>query len=385
MMELNQWSPNELKKQVVKTEKYWIEYSNGERHIDIQCGNAAYVLGYGDRDIIDAMYNGDVNFLRGNTGESSKENDELVNLICSRGNWAGMSYAVSGSDAVEAAIAMNDKYWLDLNIKKKKILAFYPGYHGTTMLGKHLRCEYAYIGRASLVPAPSWKYIEEQKSSEDQALTIIRQRLDTDTEIGCILMETMPWMGDVTPYSTNWWKSIRAMCDEYNILFIVDDVALCWGKNGTFFGWEPYNVQPDITALGKALTGGYSPLGVATCNKKVFDVISKTSWDHSHTWSPNMQGVYASLAVTKKLDSLLHRAPYIEQQLSDLGKEFGLNSRGSSLFRCFDTPKNISLADLSKVGLVAAIPGQNCIKVVSPINADEEYFTTLKDRFKRLL
>jgi adenosylmethionine-8-amino-7-oxononanoate aminotransferase len=253
------------------------------------------------------------------------------------------------------------------------------------MLGKHLRGEYPYLGRASIVQAPLWKTAAEQPIYEEHALKQVRARLETDKGIGCILMETIPWMGDVTPYSITWWKTIRSLCDEFNILFVVDDVAVCWGKNGTLFGWEPYGVQPDITALGKALTGGYSPLGVATCNKKVNDAISKHSWEHSHTWSPNMQGVYAALAVSKELDRLLPRTPYVNEQLLSIANEFGLVSRGSNLFRCYDLPREISLADLSKAGLCAAIPGYKSIKVVSPINADEEYFITLRERFKKLL
>jgi len=384
MIELKQWSIGEPNKRVVKTDGYWIEYDNGERHIDIQCGNAAYVLGYNQQPILDAMREGEVNFLRGNTGESSEKNDELVRLVCERGNWAGMGYAVSGSDAVEAAIAMNDAYWQYHHIGKRRILCFNPGYHGTTMLGKHLRGEYPYLGRASIVQAPLWKTATEQPIYEEHALKQVRARLETDKGIGCILMETIPWMGDVTPYSITWWKTIRSLCDEFNILFVVDDVAVCWGKNGTLFGWEPYGVQPDITALGKALTGGYSPLGIATCNKKVNDAISKHSWEHSHTWSPNMQGVYAALAVSKELDRLLPRTSYINEQLLSIANDFGLVCRGSNLFRCYDLPKEISLADLSKAGLCAAIPGHKSIKVVSPINADEEYFWELRVRLQKL-
>ncbi|NDB57468.1 aminotransferase class III-fold pyridoxal phosphate-dependent enzyme [bacterium] len=384
-MELNQWSLGEPKKEVINTNGYWIEYSNGEKHIDIQCGNAAYVLGYGDVDVINAMHKGQVNFLRGNTGETSQHNDELIKLICDRGNWAGAAYAVSGSDAVEAAIAMSDSYWEYHRINKKKIISFMPGYHGTTMLGKHLRGEYPYLGRASIVQAPMWKTPEQQVVAEENSLKIVRNILERDREIGCILMETIPWMADVTPYSINWWKTIRNLCDQYRVLMVVDDVAVCWGKNGTLFGWQPYGVQPDISALGKALTGGYSPLGVATCNKKVYDAISKRSWDHSHTWSPNMQGVYAALAVTKKLDALLPRSEYIGQQLLNIAQEFNLVTRGSGIFRCFDVPKQINLSDLSRVGLCAAILGQKSIKVVSPITADEEYFYIFKERFKKLL
>jgi len=383
-MELNQWSVNEPKKHVISTKGYWIEYSNGDRHIDIQCGNAAFVLGYGDDDIMDAMREGEVNFLRGNTGESAYRNDELIKLICDRGNWSGVAYAVSGSDAVEAAIAMNDAYWSYQGVNKKKIITFVPGYHGTTMLCKHFRGEYPYLGRASIIQGPIWKRAEHQAITEEHSLNMVRKVLESDNQIGCILMESIPWVGELTPYSVNWWKTIRALCDEYKILMIVDDVAVCWGKNGSLFGWQPYDVQPDITAIGKALTAGYSPLGAAACNKKVYDVISKRSWDHSHTWSPNMAGVYAALATTKKVDTLLHRSTYIEQELVKIAQEFNLNSRGSNLFRCYDLNKALSLDDLARAGLTAGIQSHKSVKVVSPINADEEYFRELRVRLQKL-
>jgi adenosylmethionine-8-amino-7-oxononanoate aminotransferase len=384
-MELNQWSPGEIRKQVIKTDKYWIEYSDGQRRLDIQCGNAAYVLGYNDQDILNAIRSSEVNFLRGNSGESSALNDQLVELICKRGNWAGLGYAVSGSDAVEAAIAMNDKYWERLGINKKKIISFSQCYHGTTMLAKHLNGEYGYLDRATIIPAPLWRYHSDQEKVEAISLAQVRAALESDKEIGGLIMETVPWVGTLRPYSKNWWETIRALCNEFKVLMIVDDVAICWGKNGSLFGWESYGVQPDISALGKSLTGGYSPLGVAVCGKRVQTVLSKNSWEHSHTWSPNMAGVSAALAVTNKIESLLHRVSYIEQQLDVIAKEFNLNSRGSGLLRSFDVNKEVSLSDLFQAGLVSAIKGNQSIKVVAPIIADDEYFETLRNSFKSLV
>lgn len=384
-MELNQWSPGESRKQVIKTDKYWIKYSNGDRHLDIQCGNSAYILGYNDQDVLDAIRNNEVNFLRGNSGESSELNDQLVKLICDRGNWAGLGYAVSGSDAVEAAVAMSDKYWERLRINKKKIISFSQCYHGTTMLAKHLNGEYGYLNRATIIPAPIWKYHQDQEEAESTALCYVRKVLESDKEIGALIMETVPWVGTLRPYSKNWWQIIRSLCNEFKILMIVDDVAICWGKNGTLFGSEPYSIQPDISALGKSLTGGYSPLGIAVCNKRVQTVLNKDSWEHSHTWSPNMAGVSAALATTKKIESLLHRVSYIEQQLYNIAKEFNLNSRGVGLLRSFDVNKEMPLADLFQAGLVAAIKGNQSIKVIAPIIADEEYFETLRNSFKLLV
>jgi adenosylmethionine-8-amino-7-oxononanoate aminotransferase len=71
-MEIKYWSPGEQEKTVTRTHGYWVEYSNGETHIDIQCGNMAYILGYGRQEIVDAVAENTVNFIRGNTGESSQ-------------------------------------------------------------------------------------------------------------------------------------------------------------------------------------------------------------------------------------------------------------------------------------------------------------------------
>jgi adenosylmethionine-8-amino-7-oxononanoate aminotransferase len=385
-MELNQWSPGEPTKTVVSTDRYWINYSNGERHLDIHSGNSAFVLGYNDSDILDAMRNTPVQFLRGNNGESSADNNELINLICTKGKWASVAWAVSGSDAVEAAIAMNDTYWQNLGQDKNKILCFAPGYHGTTMLGKHLRGDYQYMRRAVCIPATSWKLLSEQEENESTVLADVRQKLETYKGIGCILMETIPWMNDITPYSINWWQSIRSLCDEFGILMIVDDVAVCWGKNGTLFGWESYNIQPDISSIGKALTGGYSPLGAAMCNQKVNDVLTMHSWEHGHTWAPNMQGVSAALIATKKIESLLHRVPVINKELRTIADEFELTWRGENLFMCYDTNINVSIATLSSVGKLAGTNiGVNSIKVIPPLIADDEYFDALRTGLTKIL
>lgn len=384
MTELKQWSELEKHKTVTKTSGYWVHYNN-EKHIDIQSGNSAYVLGYSDDEVLNAMRENSITFLRGNSGESAESNEELIRTICSKGNWASLAWAVSGSDAVEAMIAMNDYYWQYKGQNKNKIICFDPGFHGTTMIAKHLRGEYSYFNRALIVQAPSWKTYDNRQQEEQRALDQVKMYLRTNSDVGCIMMESIPWIGDITPYSENWWKSVRFLCDKYDVLMLVDDVAVCWGKNGTMFGWQPYDVQPDISALGKALTAGYSPLGAAVCNEKVKDVLSTRSWEHGHTWAPNMQGVAASLVATKKIEVLLSRVPYIKQQLEYIAQDLDLNYRGSGLFMCMDTPKNITLGQLSSAGLAATIPGINCVKVAAPLIADDEYFYELKTRLKPLI
>ena len=383
MSEMNQWSAGEYKKKVIETYRYFIKYEDRET-IDINSGNSSYVLGYDDADIKMSMNSIDVAFLRGNSGESSTSNDTLIKYICTKGNWSGLAWAVSGSDAVEAAIAMNDFYWQCLGQNKQKIISFTPGYHGTTMLAKHLRGEYPYLNRAELINAPIWRSIEDREQQEQLALQAVRNKLQ-QSDVGCIIMETLPWFGCISPYSQNWWESIRSMCDEYKVLFVLDDVAVCYGKLGHMFGWQEYNVQPDISAIGKSLTAGYSPLGAALCNKKVYDVLQYKSWDHGHTWSPNMQGVAAAITASVKIESLLPKVPDINSSLQQIGDELGLRHRSAGLFIAYDTQQFYSLADLHSVGLTATMAGENCIKVVAPLIADDYYFHSLKHSISALL
>lgn len=383
-MEIKYWSPGEQEKTVTRTHKYLVEYSNGETHLDIQCGNMAYILGYSNQSIADAVNQNTVNFIRGNTGETAEQNNELVKQICTLGNWAAVTWAVSGSDAVEAAIAMNDSYWTARGESRDKILSFSMSYHGTTMLAKHLRGEYPGLDRAVLVDSPYWQYAYQQLSQEQIALSKIKSQLKQNSGIGCVLLETVSWAVGMAPYSTKFWQDLRTICTENNVLMIVDDVAFCWGTNGTMFGYESYGIQPDICAIGKSLTGGYSPLGAAVCTEAVKSTLNLQSWMHGHTWQPNMAGVAAALSATAQIQSLLHRVPEIERRLQAIAKQLDLNARGANTYITYDFDHEVSLANLNNVGFAASLPGGHSVKVFAPLTADDEYFDLLQAGLQRL-
>lgn len=385
-MEIKYWSPNEPQKVVRRTHQYYVEYEDNQKMIDIQCGNMAWILGYNRKDIVDAVSNNSVNFIRGNTGETSQSNDNLVKTICAIDDWAALTWAVSGSDAVEAAIAMADSYWQALGQDRQQIISFDCSYHGTTMLAKHLRGEYQGLGRAVIIQGPQWQYAYQQKGREQYTLAQIKQHLAQNPKIGSLIMETVSWSTTMAPYSLSFWQEIRKLCDEYNVLMIVDDVAFCWGTNGTMFGYQPYLIKPDICAIGKSLTAGYSPLGAAVCNVKVKNQINAHSWSHGHTWQPNMSGVAAAQIATGQITGLLDRAKTIEVELRKIADELDLNCRGANTYMAYDFDTEVSLAELAAVGKFAAsLPGGHSVKVFAPLIADEFYFNQLKTGLQSLI
>lgn len=393
------WSEGEqnTKKEVIKTEGYKVFYKDQKDYaIDITCGYGAFVLGYNNKEILNRINeNYNVAFLRGNINETCQQEEELAELITSKGNWKAVSWAVSGSDAVEAAMAMVDQYYeLKEGTHRKKVIIFDPCYVGTTMWGKHVRKAYNYWGRIISLQSPLWKTYDQQSIEEEKTLTHLRTVLnnDKDNEIGSLLMEASPWLADMIPWSKNFWKEIRKICDEYNILWVLDDVAVCWGKFGTWYSWQNFEVQPDISAIGKALSGGYSPLGAAVCNEKVYDILSANSWDHGHTWQPNMYGVTSSIEVSKYIEknNLFSKVKENNNRLVDMAKKLGCNYRGEYSMVCLDVDAKITPQDLWNHGLSTGIPDQSKvakgqIKIVSPLIADEEFFVSLETRIEKLL
>lgn len=396
---LGYWGTGEkdFKKQVLKTQGYKVYYKDSkDYHIDLSSGFGAFVLGYNNREILDRINeNYEVAFLRGNVYETCEQEEILAGKIISKGNWDSLAWAVSGSDAVEAAMAMVDTYYRIKEGKhRKKVVVFYPCFVGTTMWGKHVRGDYSYWNRIIQIQSPLWKTYDQQLEAEQKTLNELKTILekDTDKEIGSILMETSPWLDDMIPWSKNFWQEVRKICDEFDILWVLDDVAVCWGKFGSWYGWERFNVQPDISSIGKALSAGFSPLGAAVCNKKVNDVLSQISWDHGHTWQPNMWGVSAALETTKYIEenNLFENVLSSNKKIKSIAQSLNCNSRGDYSMVCLDLDHKITNQDLWNHGMATGLPitpkvAKGQIKIVTPLIADDEFFDQLNIRLKKLL
>ena len=396
--ELRAWTPGELDKVVVKTEGYWVHYKDNPKILDMQAGNSAFILGYGNREVTEAM-NEQINqiaFVRGNRGETCELSMEMGELLCSTGNWETYSWAVTGTSAMEAAVCMNDVYWKKLNFKRTQIVTFNPGYHGTSWLTKSMGLPHLseFIpDRLLSCPAPIWKDIKDRDAAEAESLTRLESLVKRHAEtIGCIVMETTPWFNGILPYSENWWKTIRSICDANDILMLTDDVAVCWGKGGSYHGYTVagYGIQPDISALGKSLTAGYTPLGAAVCNVKVSQVLQRVPWEFGHTHQPNMCGVAAMKKVNEIIvrDKLFERIPHIEAKMDGIAANlmeegYITNYRRGGLFMALDTDKPTSISNFVRAGLGATTTNAGSLKVIGMLNADDNYFIEMEKRLMR--
>lgn len=378
-MELNYQLDNHPQHQIIKTEGYW-NYTVNKKLLDPLCGNTSFIFGYNNKQILDSMYQlqSKIGFLRGMSNETCNETQELISEICQRGDFESLAWAVSGSDAVEAAVYINDEYWKQLEQDRPTVVTFTPGYHGTTYLAKLFREEYPTGDRALVI----------QRSENDaDTLIALETLLEMDSKIGAVLIESAPWNGGLNLWSQSWWTNLRMLCNQYNINLIVDDVLGGVGKLGHFFSHTRYGIEPDIVAIGKSLTGGYSPLSCACTTKRISDVV-KNQWNFGHTWSPNMAGIGAALEVCKIFDTfnfnnIETRLQNIGQELKDLMLIKSYQVGGLLLYITLD--KVYDPSALYHAGINGNFNDNNGIFICAPATADDEYFIELLTRLKSFL
>lgn len=372
-----------------RTEKYWIHTDQG-RLLDTTLGFSSFIFGYDHAGIRERMHRSQnqVAFLNNKRTETCEDNEELIQRICKIGGFSGVSWSVSGTDGVECAMGLNDVYWdIVAPGEKKLILSFSPGYHGASYLCRALSGDKHQVDNIKVLPAPQWNSLGEREKSESVILALLKKIMSREN-VGAVVMESVPWMTGIKPWSETWWHTVRELCTQHGANMIIDDVYGGCGKLGHVFSHTRYGVQPDIAVLGKALTNGFSPLSAIGLVPKVTDVV-RDSWVYGHTWQPNMAGVGAALGV---LDTFYpDQITVVEQRLAQLAE----NLKQKNLIHDY---VNIGLLLLVKTHrlttpeqfLQSGLTGRNYIPdyhefACAPAMADDEYFAELEQRFTNLL
>lgn len=195
----------------------------------------------------------------------------------------------SGSIAVEVAIKMALQYWqgqdlpLAQKAQKQRILTVKKGYHGDTFAamsvcdpegGMHIMFGEA-VTKQCFVDAPQTPFGEPLR--QDDLAPMQRILREQHQDIAAVIIEPiMQGAGGMRFYSSEYLRGLRALCDEYNVLLILDEIATGFGRTGKLFAYEHADITPDILCLGKALTGGYISLAATLCTDNVAQGISQS-------------------------------------------------------------------------------------------------------------
>ncbi|SMC85477.1 adenosylmethionine--8-amino-7-oxononanoate transaminase [Pedobacter africanus] len=220
------------------------------------------------------------------------------------GDQTKVFYSDNGSTAVEVALKMCLQYWTNTSKARTKIIAFKEAYHGDTfgamsVSGRSIFTDpfNALLFDVEFIDLPNAGNIEQLKSRINYL----------SNEVACFIFEPMVLgASGMLMYDAAYLDQLIECCQKHGILTIADEVMTGFGRTGKYFSCEALQNRPDIFCLSKGLTGGTMPLGVTTCNNKMFNAFLsedklKTLY-HGHSFTANPVACAAALA---SLDILL--------------------------------------------------------------------------------
>jgi adenosylmethionine-8-amino-7-oxononanoate aminotransferase len=300
----------------------WIEDADGRRYLDASGGAFVVNVGHGVGEIAEAMAAQATRLAYVNgTAFTSEPAEALADAIAARspGDLDRVYFLTSGSEAVEAALKLARQYWVELGRPAKRtILALAPSYHGNTLLALSAskRGHYQSIFQDWLVPVPRvsapYSYRCECQgigapcpACDGTALeaALIAQGPDS---VAAFIAE--PIGGSSTGASVprpGYWRTIREICDRYEVLLIADEILTGVGRTGTWSAIASYDVVPDLMTLGKGIAGGAAPLSALVAPERIVDVLARGSGAllHAQTFSHHPVSCAAGLATLQYIDA----------------------------------------------------------------------------------
>ena len=328
--------PSNTLPMAVRGEGPYIFDQNDKQYLDGSCGAAVSCLGHNNQFVKDAIKAQIDNIPYAHTGFFSTEAaEELADLLIRRSGLDKVYFLSGGSEANETALKMARQYWVEKGQPEKQyFISRRQSYHGSTIatlsIGGNLfrRKMYQPILTEAHHIAPCYAYREQQanESLEEYGLRSANElqemidQLGAEKVIGFIVEPVVGSTLGAVPAVPGYFKRIREICDENNILLILDEIMCGMGRTGTSFAYEQEGIKPDMVTVAKGLGAGYQPVAATIVGGHIFDAIKNGSgaFQHGHTYMCHPTAAAAALAT--------------QQYISDHDLLTNVNKRSQSLF-----------------------------------------------------
>lgn len=340
---------------------------DGKKYLDFVAGIAVFALGYHNESYNQALKDQIDKLIHTSNYYYNVPAVEAARKIKKVSGMDRVFFTNSGAEAVEGAIKAARKYaYLKDGTTGHEIVAMNHSFHGRTM------------GALSVTGNPHYREAFEpgignirfaDMNDFDSVAAAVNDRTCA------ILMETVQGEGGIYPAQEEFLKKVRALCDEKDILLILDEIQCGMGRTGYMYAWQKYGVKPDIMTTAKALGCGV-PVGAFLMTERVA-ANSLGAGDHGTTYGGNP---LACCAVNKVLDLFEENhiiehvgevAPYLEQRLDELKDKYPFITarRGMGLIQglAFDRPVAPYINRAIEKGLLLINAGTDIIRLVPPL------------------
>jgi acetylornithine/N-succinyldiaminopimelate aminotransferase len=344
----------------------------GKKYLDFCAGIAVFALGYNNKRYNDALKAQIDKLIHTSNYYYNVPAIEAAGKLKKASGMDRVFFTNSGAEAVEGAIKAARKYaYLKDGTTDHEIIAMEHSFHGRTM------------GALSVTGNPKYREAFEPgigniRFAEMNDFDSVMRQVTYKT--CAILFETVQGEGGIYPAQEEFLKRVRALCDERDILLILDEIQCGMGRSGFMYAWQKYGVKPDIMTTAKALGCGV-PVGAFLMTEHVGSH-SLVSGDHGTTYGGNplagaAVGVVLDLFEENHiLENVNQVGAYLEEKLDELARkyEFIVERRGVGLLQglVFDRPVGEVIAKALDGGLILINAGANIIRFVPPLVISRE-------------
>lgn len=347
-----------------KGEGVYLYDIEGKKYLDFVSGIAVFALGYQNKEYNDALKAQIDKIIHTSNYYYNMPAIEAAKKLKEVSGMDRVFFTNSGAEAIEGAIKAARKYaYLKDGTTDHEIIAMNHSFHGRTM------------GALSVTGNPHYREAFEPMIGNIRFadLNDFDSVLANVNEKTCaILFETVQGEGGIYPATEDFMKKVKALCEERDILMILDEIQCGMGRTGYMYAWQKYGIKPDIMTTAKALGCGV-PVGAFLMTEKVGQN-SLAAGDHGTTYGGNPLACAAICKVLELyekehvLDNVREVSAYLEEKLDTLVSAYDKieTRRGAGLMQglVFREPVGDIINKALEKGLVLINAGTNIIRLV---------------------
>ena len=359
--------------------------TDGKKYLDFAAGIAVCALGYSNEAHKNALNSQVDALLHTSNLYYNAPTIKAAEKLLAASRMDRVFFTNSGTEAIEGAIKAAKKYAFTRDGHAgHEIIAMNHSFHGRS------------IGALSVTgnahyQEPFEPLLPGVKFADFNDLDSVKAQITDKT--CAIIMETIQGEGGIYPAEQEFLEGVRALCDERDILLILDEIQCGMGRTGKMFAWQNYGVKPDIMTCAKALGCGV-PVGAFVMTQKVADK-SLAPGDHGTTYGGNpfvgaaVSAVFDQFEELHILEHVNEVAPYFEQKLDELVATHDCLTarRGKGFMQglvCTLPVGQVATKALEK-GLIVISAGSDVIRFVPPLIIEKEHVDEMIAKLKQVL
>ena len=348
---------------------------DGTRYLDFHAGIAVNALGYGDKHLVETMKSAAEKVWHTSNVFTIPEQERLGQRLVDHTFADSVFFTNSGAEAIECAIKTARHYFFAKGQPDRyEIIAFTGSFHGRT-LGTIAAAGNPHYVEGFGPPLEGFKHIKPND------IELVKAAITPKT--CAILIEPVQGEGGVTAMSAEYMRGLRALCDQHDMLLILDEVQCGYGRTGKFFAHEWAGIEPDIMAVAKGIGGGF-PLGACLAKGEVAK--SMVPGTHGSTYGGNPLACTIGNAVLDRVmepgfidhvNQMGQRLSWHLQQLQQRFPNYVLELRGKGLLAGVKLPDSIVARDFvarlrDDHQLLTQGAGDNVLRLLPPLVITED-------------